>query len=586
VAEAEHEAVWAALSEMRYIFRHALLRDAAYRMQLHARRQALHALALRSLESLYEAKPGPHYGEMAHHALAAQLAEPAFQYSVLAGDEAMQRYAMPEAVGHYENARQLFRSGSAGEPDSADIRHLFLQLGRAQELVWDYASAEATYLEMLSLASERGDQALELAALNAQVVIYATNTTLFNTPKARERGQDALELAQKLTDRAAEARALWGMMLVEFYAGGDSQKVFAYGEESLSIARELGLKELMGFVLGNLTYAYFNEGALEEAREANSEAQAIWRELGNLPMLADSYTLKLAIHRVAGEYDAALAIAPEALRLSESIGNLMHEMNTLAVFGESHMLQGRFGQALDKLDVVEAMVEQSGHDMFAGGYYAWITPLYLAVGALDQAEQRADKLSELTREYPNPVFQAVFLAVVGRAKIARGKLDEGESILDEAFEGLDRERPKSAFLAPLYVADGHLQLALGNAEAARARLHALIQRLKELGSRYHLAESLWLYGKAWLALDNTEEAKEALLEAAAVAEETKERTILWQISATLSDLEKMGGAKAEAERLRGQAQNVIEYIAEHAGSDEFRASFLAQPRVVELLSTH
>jgi class 3 adenylate cyclase/tetratricopeptide (TPR) repeat protein len=584
VAEAEHEAVWAALSEMRYIFRHALLRDAAYRMQLHARRQALHALALRSLESLYEAKPGPHYGEMAHHALAAQLAEPAFQYSVLAGDEAMQRYAMPEAVGHYENAGQLFRGGSAGEPDSADIRHLFLQLGRAQELVWDYASAEATYLEMLSLASERGDQALELAALTALCVIYATHTPLFNTPKARERGQDALALAQKLEDRAAEARALWGMMLVEFYSGGDSQKVFAYGEESLSIAREMGLKELMGFVLGNLTYAYFNEGALEEAREANNEAQAIWRELGNLPMLADSYTLKLAIHRVAGEYDAALTIAPEALRLSESIGNLMHEMNTLMIYSESHMIQGRFGQALDKLDVAGAMVEQSGHDMLALGYYAGMTPLCLAAGALDQAEQWADKLSEVIRGNPIPVFQAVFLASVGRAKIARGKIDEGKSLLEEAFEGLDRERLKSPFLAPLYVADGHLQLALGNAKAARRRLHALIRRLKELGSRYNLAESLWLYGKTWLALDNTEEAKKALLEATAVAEKTSERTILWQILATLSDLERMGGNRAEAGELRGQAQKILDYIAEHAGSDELRDSFLAQPAAAQLLA--
>ena len=583
VAEAEHEAVWAALSEMRYIFRHALLRDAAYRMQLHARRQALHALALRSLESLYEAKPGPHYGEMAHHALAAQLAEPAFQYSVLAGDEAMQRYALPETVGHYENARQLFRDGRAGEPDSADIRHLFLQLGRAQELVWDYAAADATYQEMLSLASERGDQALELAALNAQCVIYATNTPLFNTPKARERGQAALELAQELNDRAAEARALWGMMLVEFYSGGDSQKVFAYGEESLSIAREMGLKELMGFVLGNLTYAYFNEGALEEAREANNEAQAIWRELGNLPMLADAYTLKLAIHRVAGEYDAALTIAPEALRLSESIGNLMHEVNSLMVFGESHMLQGRFGQALAKLEAIGALVEQSGLDMFAGGYYAGITPLYLAAGALDQAEHWVDKLSELMREYPNPVFQPVFLATVGRTKIARGKIDEGESILDEAFEGLDRERLKSPFLAPLYVADGHLQLALGNAEAAGARLHTLIQRLKELGSRYHLAESLWLYSRAWLALDNTEKAREALLEAAAVAEETKERTILWQILVTLSDLERIGDNESRASKLRGQAQKILDYIVEHAGSDELRVTFLAQPAVARLI---
>ena len=81
-------------------------------------------------------------------------------------------------------------------------------------------------------------------------------------------------------------------MLVEFHAGADSQKVFALGEQSLSVAREMELKELMGYVLGNLTWAYFNHDALEPARQANAEAQAIWLELGNLPMLADSYTLE------------------------------------------------------------------------------------------------------------------------------------------------------------------------------------------------------------------------------------------------------------------------------------------------------
>ena len=93
-----------------------------------------------------------------------------------------------------------------------------------------------------------------------------------------------------------------------------------------------------------------------------------------------------------------------------------------------------------------------------------------------------------------------------------------------------------------------------------------------------------MYGKAWLALDNTEEAKKALLEATAVAEKTSERTILWQILATLSDLERMGGNKVEAGELRGQAQKILDYIAEHAGSDELRDSFLAQPAAAQLLA--
>jgi hypothetical protein len=57
----------------------------------------------------------------------------------------------------------------------------------------------------------------------------------------------------------------------------------------------------------------------------------------------------------------------------------------------------------------------------------------------------------------------------------------------------------SAAIAPLFAADGHLQLALGNPERVLDRMEEAIQRLPQAGIRYYLAETLWLQGKAWLA---------------------------------------------------------------------------------------
>jgi tetratricopeptide (TPR) repeat protein len=136
----------------------------------------------------------------------------------------------------------------------------------------------------------------------------------------------------------------------------------------------------------------------------------------------------------------------------------------------------------------------------------------------------------------------------------------------------------------LFVADGHLQLALGNPERTLDRTKEVIQRLHHVGSRYYLAEALWLQGKAYLALEKVEQAKEALVEAKAVAEDINERSSLWQILATLSELERMSGNESEAERLRDQTQAVITYIAGHAGSDELSASFLALPEVRAIVS--
>jgi len=52
VSAAESAGIWRLLGDDRYMFSNALLRDAAYRMQVHSRRLELHALAVEALESL------------------------------------------------------------------------------------------------------------------------------------------------------------------------------------------------------------------------------------------------------------------------------------------------------------------------------------------------------------------------------------------------------------------------------------------------------------------------------------------------------------------------------------------------------
>lgn len=56
---AEREAIWTALDVLRYLFRHTLLRDAAYEMQVRERLQSLHRLAAETIEALYPVRSVP-----------------------------------------------------------------------------------------------------------------------------------------------------------------------------------------------------------------------------------------------------------------------------------------------------------------------------------------------------------------------------------------------------------------------------------------------------------------------------------------------------------------------------------------------
>ncbi|MGW8319845.1 MAG: AAA family ATPase, partial [Candidatus Promineifilaceae bacterium] len=107
VAQAEQASIWSALNELRYIFKHTLLRDAAYRMQVRSRRQALHKLAAEALETLYGDDLSSHYGELAYHAERAGLNEAARLYLEQAGDSSKDAYQNSQAIDYYSRALNL-----------------------------------------------------------------------------------------------------------------------------------------------------------------------------------------------------------------------------------------------------------------------------------------------------------------------------------------------------------------------------------------------------------------------------------------------------------------------------------------------
>ena len=92
-----------------------------------------------------------------------------------------------------------------------------------------------------------------------------------------------------------------------------------------------------------------------------------------------------------------------------------------------------------------------------------------------------------------------------------------------------------------------------------------------------------LKARALLAQGDAKVAKTVLEEGRAAAEGLGSRWILWEILARLAEVEAELGDQAEATRLRIQAREIVDFIAEHAGSDELRESFLRRQAVQSLM---
>jgi tetratricopeptide (TPR) repeat protein len=133
-----------------YAFSNDMLREVVYTEAGDARRRLFHRRALEVLE-----KSGEPAAVLAHHALAAGLAQDAFRYSLAAGREAMRLPAVSEAIIHFEHALQLVREAVPPEiPDEVDLRNLYTQLSQAYKLSGQVEKALAVDGERIRFLSD------------------------------------------------------------------------------------------------------------------------------------------------------------------------------------------------------------------------------------------------------------------------------------------------------------------------------------------------------------------------------------------------------------------------------------------------
>jgi predicted ATPase len=142
-----------------YLFKHALVQDAAYDMLLRGRRQELHARVAAALEQDFADVVERQPEIPAHHLTGAGDKERAVDQWLKAGRHAAVRLAHLEAIAHFE--RGLAASAALPEGTDRDGREIELQLARGLSLFTaeGFMSSEAAqaYTRASELAKQRGD---------------------------------------------------------------------------------------------------------------------------------------------------------------------------------------------------------------------------------------------------------------------------------------------------------------------------------------------------------------------------------------------------------------------------------------------
>ncbi len=352
-------------------------------------------------------------------------------YFGIAGDMAAAIYANAEAEVLYRRAIELASMGpGGGEQSTPDPQRLqlYTQLGRTLELSSRHADAIAVYEEMERVAQADGDQAMVLASLLARAAIRTT----VNFARDPVEGQALLEraqtLARDLDDRAAEAKILWNLLILSAYTGGDANQRLAYGEQALTLARDLNLPEQLAYTLHDIFYAYAGVGQWDRAREALSEARDLWQQLDNLPMLSEALMRLHWTYLVTGEYEQAIVHAEEAYRLGVESHNLEAQALSHFMIGFVYWERGQIDQALTVMEEDIAIAESVSSLTPLIGTRADLGLLYGELGDVEHGLALAD-LARSVAEEQLPILRFWPHAIQVSLHLRQGNVAAAEELI-------------------------------------------------------------------------------------------------------------------------------------------------------------
>jgi class 3 adenylate cyclase/tetratricopeptide (TPR) repeat protein len=274
------------ISDLAYIFKHALSQQVAAGSALLERRRALHERVAGVLEAQFPEIVETQPELIALHYTEAGLGQQAIPYWQRAGERALQRWANLEALSHLRRGLELLETPpNPPEPnrDAVEAQRcsLLVTLGEAQSRAGEFLEAQATLLSAAAIADSLGSiEWLVGAALELVRMAYVVNLP---SPEVVGLLEQSL-VGLGLEDSSLKAKALGGLGRY-LGATGDPQKAKVYAPQAVEMARRLGDPELISYSLVGMLYTLVGPEHVEQRL-------AIATEMLNLAQAANA-TLEL-----------------------------------------------------------------------------------------------------------------------------------------------------------------------------------------------------------------------------------------------------------------------------------------------------
>lgn len=471
--------------ESTYIFKHALIQDAAYNSLLKQKRQQFHKRIAKTLENDFPQTVTTQPELLAHHYTEADELGVAADYWLKAGQHAQQRSANPEAINHLTRGLQVLQTLEASP--TRDQLELGYQLTLAPVLMaargWSAPEVGTAIERAQRLVSRFGtveDQFFVMWGLWGWRIIRAD---MLICSKIADGIMQLVERSQEGNGLLSEAH--WVVGCTAYYKGdfADGLKLLEKGFELVDADKERGYALKTGQCCSVMCHSHtalalWQLGFPEQALQRAAETVRLGKKL-NHPF---SYAMALFFSRqvldFCGRRDQARERIEEEYQVCHEHGFVFFEVH--AVWGRADRLlrEGKVDEARELLDQGLQMLHAIGGNLSMDHPYRNIAESFLLAGLFDDADQWLNRGFDLVNNHGERGMESEFLRLQGELRLARGDRTSAEASYHRAVEVARQQEAKSWELRAMTSYAGLKQLQ-GNRREARQRLAPLYEWFQE-----------------------------------------------------------------------------------------------------------
>lgn len=389
MTEGVEQNIWNVASELKYIFSHSLLKEAAYEMQLNERLTKLHADAASFVEEKHPSDP-LYYNDLAFHYERSGNRAKAEEYVRKAAEFARYNYRESDAYELYLRLEGLV------EGESAKLE-VGLEIGRALFYMAEYRKA----MDFIGRKMESISDKKSLIYAKYLSALLESKLRTGELESALQDAKESYEIYKEQGARKDEIRTLKNIGRIYYDMDVYDEAIVRY-EESLALAQNEGFEGLAYEIMGSMGLYYFEkseydkgiellEQKIEYNRKKNMKREMCYA-MGNLGLMVWK----------KGDLDKALSIFDEILKVAQEQGDRYSYSASLSNIGMIYYYKHRYADALKCYDEAFAINEELGNKYFMAINLGNIGNVYSAYGEFDTAEEYYNICANMFEEIKNP----------------------------------------------------------------------------------------------------------------------------------------------------------------------------------------